>query len=216
MGLALAGKTGLKSLTCPAQAYVFLSVCVWAYLQPCIFVSSPHSVHALQSMASAADICPAGCVVVRGRYACGIPFPYRLVAPPPRSFVADVSCRQTGRFAGWWGKSQRAEKQTGRSPDLLGPCVSVRGTAMDGLKASHVWNGVHCLLMLSNVQEKKTEKRSCGLFLSRVWCWWQRSLCLSVPLLQIVLLPLLSQSFLCSFRENLWLIWLKHKTLRWS
>lgn len=48
--------------------------------------------------------------------------------PPPGPFVGDVSCQQTGRLVGWWRKSQRAEKQTGRSPALLGICLCAKNS----------------------------------------------------------------------------------------
>lgn len=57
---------------CVCVDCIYASVCVTvyerAYLQPCIFVSSPHSVHVLQLVAvvTAADMWPAGCVLCMG------------------------------------------------------------------------------------------------------------------------------------------------------
>ena len=54
------------------ECVLYLQKCVFlylhAYLQPCIFVSCPHSVHVLQSVAvvSAADMWPAGRVLCVG------------------------------------------------------------------------------------------------------------------------------------------------------
>lgn len=58
-----------RSLVC-VGVFACVRVCVYehAYLRPCIFVSSSHSVHVLQSVdaVSAADMCPAGRILCVG------------------------------------------------------------------------------------------------------------------------------------------------------
>lgn len=112
--------------TVSAQAYVCLSLCVYMS----VFAAMHFCFIPSQRARFAVAGCGQCCWYLSDRLCCCAwavcvwhSFPIQTHCSPPRPFVADVSCQQTGRFAGWWRKSQRAEKQTGRSPDLLGLSV---------------------------------------------------------------------------------------------
>lgn len=108
----LTGKTGSKSLTCPTQQalisqlgyYTTVCVCVsatGAFLQLHGFVSFPHSRLVLKPPVIAADTQPTGCVfLLRGQQE-RHSSPVKTHRSPPRSFVVDVLCQQTGRLTGW-------------------------------------------------------------------------------------------------------------------